>query len=198
MMAVPVVQELPPGAPATRRPWVRAVARAALRLGGWKLRGEFPNRSKMLLLAVPHSSAWDVIWGMLIKLASGMDIQFMAKQELFFFPLGQVLAVLGAIPVNRHAAHGVVDQMVKLFASRERVWVVLAPEGTRRRSDHWRTGFWHIARAAQVPVCCIALHYPDREFSVGPIFEMSADMDADIARLREFYAPFQGKHRGRN
>lgn len=197
-MAEPVVAELPPLAPSTRHPWVRAVARAVLRLAGWKLRGAFPNRGKLLLLAVPHSSAWDVIWGMLIKLAAGMDIKFMAKHELFFFPLGALLSALGAIPVDRHAAHGVVGAMVELFASGERVWVVLAPEGTRKRQDHWRTGFWHIARAAQVPVCCIALHYPDREFSVGPIFEMSADIDADIARLRAFYAPFQGKNRGRN
>ncbi|MGE3104386.1 MAG: 1-acyl-sn-glycerol-3-phosphate acyltransferase [Lysobacterales bacterium] len=197
-MATPVVAELPPLAPSTQRPWVRAVARAVLRLAGWKLRGAFPNRSKLLLLAVPHSSAWDVIWGMLIKLATGMDIQFMAKQELFFFPLGALLSALGAVPVDRHAAHGVVGAMVERFASRERVWVVLAPEGTRRKSEHWRTGFWHIARAAQVPVCCIALHYPEREFSVGPSFEMSDDMHADIARLRDYYAPFQGKHRRRN
>lgn len=197
-MRAPLDSELPPQAPSTNRPWLRRAARAALRLGGWKLIGQFPDHPRLLLLAVPHSSAWDVVWGMLIKLALGMDIRFLAKQELFFFPLGWLLSAFGAIPVDRHAAHGVVEATVKLFASRERVWVVLAPEGTRRPGERWRTGFWHIARAAQVPVCCIALHYPERAFSVGPTFTMGADVEADIARLREFYAPFRGKHRGRN
>lgn len=189
---------LPASAPRTRHPIVRALARLVLRLAGWDLVGKFPDVPKVLLVAVPHSSGWDAVWGLMIKVALGLDIEFMAKKEIFFFPLGLVLRLLGGVPVDRNAARGVVGATVQAFQSKPVCWVVLAPEGTRRRTDRWKTGFWHIARQAEVPVCCIWIHYPDKRFGVGPVFEMSADLDADIARLREYYAPFQGKHRGRN
>lgn len=198
MKASVIEHELPASAPRTRHPIVRRIARFILRLAGWDLVGKFPDVPKVLLVAVPHSSGWDAIWGLLIKVAIGLDIEFMAKKEIFFFPLGPILRLLGGVPVDRHAARGVVGATVQAFQSKPVCWVVLAPEGTRRKTDRWKTGFWHIARQAQVPVCAIWIHYPDKRFGIGPMFEMSADMDADIARLREYYTPFQGKHRSRN
>jgi len=174
------------------------MARGVLRLFGWKLLGTFPNVPRVLIIAAPHSSAWDAIWGLLIKVAIGLDIEFMAKKEIFFFPLGLVLRLLGGVPVDRHAANGVVGATVQALRSKPVCWVVLAPEGTRRRVERWRTGFWHIARQADVPVCCLYLHYPEKTFGIGPVLEMSDDMHADIAKLRAYYEPFQGKHRKRN
>lgn len=198
MSAVPFANALPAVAPHTNHPVIRAMARGVLRLFGWKLLGTFPNVPRVLIIAAPHSSAWDAIWGLLIKVAIGLDIEFMAKKEIFFFPLGLVLRLLGGVPVDRHAANGVVGATVQALRSKPVCWVVLAPEGTRRRVERWRTGFWHIARQANVPVCCLYLHYPEKTFGVGPVLEMSDDMHADIAKLRAYFAPFQGKHRSRN
>ncbi|MDZ4813113.1 MAG: 1-acyl-sn-glycerol-3-phosphate acyltransferase [Pseudomonadota bacterium] len=198
MSAVPFANALPAVAPHTNHPVIRAMARGVLRLFGWKLLGTFPNVPRVLIIAAPHSSAWDAIWGLLIKVAIGLDIEFMAKKEIFFFPLGLVLRLLGGVPVDRHAANGVVGATVQALRSKPVCWVVLAPEGTRRRVERWRTGFWHIARQADVPVCCLYLHYPEKTFGIGPVLEMSDDMHADIAKLRAYYEPFQGKHRKRN
>ena len=189
---------LPPSAPRTHHPLIRACVRGLLRAFGWRLVGTFPDVPRLLIIAAPHSSAWDAVWGLMMKIAIGLDIEFMAKREAFFFPLGPLLRLLGGVPVDRRAAHGVVGATVDAIRSKPVCWMVLAPEGTRRRMDRWKTGFWHIARQAEVPVCCLYLHYPEKTFGIGPTLRMSDDMAADIARLRDYYTPFQGKHRGRN
>jgi 1-acyl-sn-glycerol-3-phosphate acyltransferase len=150
----------------------------------------------MVLLAAPHSSAWDAVWGLAAKLAMGVDIRFMAKAELFRGPLGWLLRRFGGIPVDRKRAHGAVEQAAALLRRSERAWFVLAPEGTRKRVEHWKSGFWHIARAADVPVFCAYFHYPTRRIGLGELFQMSGNLAADMARIRAFYVPFAGKHRG--
>jgi len=195
-MSPPVVEPLPPLAPrAFARP-VRAFAALMLRLLGWRLVGPFPNLRQVLFVAAPHSSAWDALYGLLIKVAAGVDIRFMAKHEAFWFPLGVLLRWLGAVPVDRRAAHGAVGETVDGFARNPNAWFLLAPEGTRKAVTKWKSGFWHIARQANVPVCCLYIHYPERCFGVGEIFHMSDDMEADMARIRAWFSAYQGKHRG--
>jgi 1-acyl-sn-glycerol-3-phosphate acyltransferase len=167
-----------------------------LRLGGWRLVGEFPNLDKLIIIAAPHSSGMDAVWGLAAKIAMGLRITIMAKKELFWFPLGPFLRLFGAIPVDRSAKLGVVGAVTERFATQERMWYVLAPEGTRKQVTKWKSGFWHIARAANVPVQCAYFHYPDKTIGLGPVFEMTADLEADMARVREFYRPWVGKHRG--
>lgn len=190
------VPPLPPEAPRTGSAFSRWFGRSVLRIGGWTIAGEFPNRARMVLIAAPHSSGWDAVWGLAAKLAMGVDITFMAKAELFRGPIGWLLRRLGGMPVNRSRAHGAVEQAAARLRASERMWFVLAPEGTRRRVEHWKSGFLHIARAAGVPVFCAWFHYPDRTIGLGALFETSGDLDADMARIREYYRPFIGKHRG--
>lgn len=194
----PVANPLPPLAPRTNHPLMRAMARGVLRLFGWKIVGTFPNEARLLIIAVPHTSAWDAIWGLLIKVALGLRVEFIVKKEAFFFPLGWLLRLLGGVPIDRRAANGVVGATVDALQSKPVCWLALAPEGTRRKMERWKSGFWHIARKANVPVCCMYLHYPEKTFGIGPLVHMSADMNADIESLRAYYAPYQGKHRGRN
>ncbi len=190
------VPELPPNAPRGGNALSRWFGRTILQLGGWTIVGNFPDVPRLVLLAAPHSSGWDAVWGLAAKLAMGVDISFMGKAELFRGPLGWLLRLLGGIPVDRARAHGAVQQASASLRSRERMWFVLAPEGTRKRVEHWRSGFWHIARAANVPVFCAWFHYPDRSIGLGQLFHMTGDLDADMARIREYYQPFVGKHRG--
>jgi 1-acyl-sn-glycerol-3-phosphate acyltransferase len=187
--------QLPPRMPKLRDSWQRRTCRALLRAAGWSLVGTFPDTPKLVLIAAPHSSWWDGIWGLLIKVAIGADVHFMGKQELFRGPLGGVLRAVGGVAIDRGAAKGVVEQMIDEFRRREQFWLGIAPEGTRKPVQRWKSGFWHIAHDAGVPIFPVAFHYPDKAIHLGPLFETSADMDADLARVRAWYAPFRGKHR---
>ncbi|HJW06655.1 MAG TPA: lysophospholipid acyltransferase family protein [Rhodanobacter sp.] len=187
--------QLPVQMPRLRDGWQRKTCRTVLRLCGWSLAGEFPDVPKLVLIAAPHSSWWDGVWGLLIKVAIGADVHFMGKRELFFWPLGSLLRRLGGMAIDRGSAQGVVGQMIDQFRQREKLWLGIAPEGTRKPVQRWKSGFWRIAREAGVPIFPVAFHYPDKTIRLGPLFDTSADMEADLARLRSFYAPFRGKHR---
>ena len=192
---LPVPSQLPPGMPSLRDGWGRKTCRAVLRFCGWSFVGQFPDVPRAVLIAAPHSSWWDGVWGLLLKVGIGADVRFMGKQELFHGPLGGVLRRVGGMPIDRGAAKGVVDQMVEQFAHRDAFWLGIAPEGTRKVVKRWRTGFWHIAHDAGVPIVTAYFNYPDKTIGVGPLFHTSDDMEADLARLRRIYAPFRGKHR---
>ncbi len=196
MSAGGALPPLPPEMPRLRPRRARAACAWLLRRAGWRLAGELPNRAKLVLIAAPHSSWWDGVWGLLFKIALGADIAFMAKRELFRGPLGWVLRRLGGIPIERSATHGVVEQIADRLRAAPRLWIGITPEGTRRHVNRWKSGFWHIARAAGVPILPIAFDYPSRTITIGPLFEPSTNLVADLAALRAFYAPFHGRHRG--
>ena len=195
MSRAPDVALLPPAMPQRPPNLFRSLCARWLRLCGWRLRGEFPNTAKLVLIAAPHSSWWDGFWGLLFKVATGADIAFMGKRELFRGPLGWVLRRLGGMPIERSSTHGVVDQMVDRFHASPRLWIGIAPEGTRKHVRAWRTGFWQIARAADVPILPAAFDYPSKTIVIGPLFHAGTDMGADLAALRAWYAPFHGKLR---
>ncbi|MFD0725056.1 lysophospholipid acyltransferase family protein [Lysobacter brunescens] len=193
----PVVLPLPPQVPRVRSGRaLRWIARSLLRLGGWRMAGSFPDIPKLVLIGAPHTSNWDGIWGMLVKVALGLDIRIFAKRELFWWPLGPILRGLGVIPVDRTAARGLIEQMLERFEREDRFWLGIAPEGTRKRVERWKPGFWKIASAAGVPVLPAYFHYPEKIIGIGEPFHLTGDMDADMARIRAWYAPWRGKHRG--
>ena len=193
-----IVPAMPPNAP--RSPgssrFTRWLGRTLLRLGGWRVVGDWPDLPKMVVIAAPHSSAWDAIWGLIAKVAMGVDIRFMGKREIFVGPLGWLLRRFGGIPVDRSAPAGVIEQAIAEIRAAERMYFVLAPEGTRRKVTRWKPGFWKIAHGAGVPVFCAWFHYPDRTIGLGPLVTLSDSLDADLVRVRELFRPYQGKHRG--
>lgn len=190
------VLPLPPSAPRVRpNAFTRWVGRTVLRIGGWRMAGEFPDLPKLVLIGAPHSSNWDGIWGLAAKLALGLDVRILGKDSLFKVPLlGLLLRHLGVIPVDRSAAHGVVEQSAAMLRQADRLWYGLAPEGTRKPVEHWKTGFWKIAKAADVPVLPAYFHYGRKEIGIGPAFVLGDDMAADIARIRAWY---RGVSRGK-
>ena len=192
----PVVRELPPNAPRQGNALTRAFGRALLRLCGWHIDGEFPDLKHLVIIVAPHSSAWDAVWGIAGMLALGVRITFMAKAELFRGPLGWLLHRIGGVPVDRSRAHGAVEQAAAMLKGERPVWFLLAPEGTRRKVKDWKSGFWHIARNAGVPVLCAHFHYPEKRMGLGPVMMPTEDAGADMAAIREHYRPFIGKQRG--
>ena len=192
------VLSLPPSVPRVRHNgFTRWLGRTVLRLGGWRMVGEFPDLPKVVVIAVPHSSNWDGIWGFAAKLGMGLKLQVLGKHQLFWWPLGPLLHRMGVIAVDRNAASGVVEQIAQMVREADRpYWFALAPEGTRKPVERWKTGFWKIAHQAGVPIVPGYFHYPDKVIGIGPPFVTSGDMEADIARMREWYRPWQGRHHG--
>lgn len=196
MATEPRVAPLPPQAPRSGgNAFSRGFGRAVLALGGWKLVGEWPDLRKVVVIVAPHSSAWDAIWGLAAKVAMGLGIVFIGKKEAFWGPIGWILRRVGGMPVDRGAPGGVVEQVAGEMQRAERMWFVLAPEGTRRKVEQWKPGFWRIARAAGVPVFTVGFDYPTRRIRLGQLVTLTDDLEADMARIRPLFSTYRGKHR---
>lgn len=159
----------------------------------WRVTGRFPDCGKAVVIAAPHSSAWDGVFGIAAAMALGLRPTWMAKDSLFHGPLGWLLRQLGAVATDRSNPSGVVGQTVAALRDADAMWLVLAPEATRRSVAKWRTGFYHIAVGAGVPILPVYFHYPERRIGIGELFHPTGDMDADLRALREFYRPWRGK-----
>ncbi len=194
-MSVAGVPLAPAQAPQLRRGFWHRLCRWLIGLSGWRVVGQLPDLPKLILIGAPHSSYWDGVWGLLMKIAIGIDLNIMIKREVLDGPLGPILRPIGLIPIDRGAATDVVGQMVARFASRERMWLGITPEGTRRAVKQWKSGFLRIARAAGVPVQPIYIDYPSRTFTIGPLMHAGDDLDADMAAIRAQFRPYRGKRR---
>ncbi len=188
---------LPPSLPRVRHNgFAKWLARSILRVGGWRMEGAFPDIPRAVLIGAPHSSNWDGFWGLCAKAAMGLDIRILGKESLFKVPLlAGLLRWLGIMAVDRSNPAGIVEQAAELIRSNERFWYGLAPEGTRRKVDRWKQGFWRIARAADVPVVPVYFDYPRKVIGVGAPFDLTDDLEADMARILAWYRTVaHGKH----
>jgi 1-acyl-sn-glycerol-3-phosphate acyltransferase len=158
----------------------------------WRIDGAIPNLTKLVIIAAPHTSNWDFV-GISAKLALGLRVTFLGKDSLFHFPLGWLMRRWGGIPVDRSASHDVVSGIVTEFARSDRLVLAVAPEGTRKRVDRWRTGFYHIAHGAGVPIVPVALNFGERAIQIGAPFTTTGDLEADILRLQRGFSDVRGK-----
>lgn len=170
------------------------IARLIFRLAGWKTAGQVPPLNKFVGIAAPHTSAWDAVVALLAKYIFDIDFAFFGKKEAFDAPYGFILRALGGIPVDREHNHNMVDYAVKLFNEREHFILAMSPEGTRAYAPQWRTGFYHIARQAQVPIVLTYFDFKNKTVGIGPTFYPTGDMEKDIAEIKKFYRPIQGRH----
>jgi len=159
-----------------------------MRMIRWQLAGTFPDEPKFVLLIAPHTSNWDFVVAASAKVSLGINGTWIGKNSLFRWPLGRLMRYLGGIPVDRNSPHGVVRQIVDTFASREKMVFALTPEGTRRRVEHWRSGYWHVAHDARVPIVPVGLDYAMRIVFIGPALSTSESLEDDERRLRAFFA----------
>ncbi|MGQ0512229.1 MAG: lysophospholipid acyltransferase family protein [Betaproteobacteria bacterium] len=191
------VPQLPPATPRTHGPLVAAFGRRMLALSGWRLEnieGGFPDVPKFVMIVAPHTSNWDVPVGLMAKFALRLGCRFIAKQSLFWWPLGAFLRALGGVPVNRAAASDFVEQTVRIFNGREKLVLVITPEGTRSRVERWKSGFHRIARAAGVPVVLVSFDYSRRVVRLGPSFAASEDYEGDLARIQSHITASMARH----
>jgi len=172
---------------------LQRIARLLLRISGWTAVGEAPDVPKAIFIAAPHTSNWDGLWALTYKATLGIDIRFFAKKSLFWFPLGTLLRALGGIPLDRSEARSAVRVAVSMFESRQYFYFALAPEGTRARRDSWKTGFYRIAKLADVPVFFGILDYKNKRVGIAGRLDLTDDMDADLRYCAAFYTNIKGR-----
>jgi 1-acyl-sn-glycerol-3-phosphate acyltransferase len=171
-----------------RRPVTQALGRAALRVAGWRIVGALPaDEPKYVVVVAPHTSNWDFFVGLAAEFAVGLRAHWLGKHTLFRWPLGPVLRRLGGEPVHRDAPEGAVGAAVARFDARAHYVLGLSPEGTRRRVPRWRSGFYRIARGADVPVVPVWFDYARREVGIGAPVRLGPDERTETARLRALY-----------
>lgn len=146
-----------------------------------------PALPKFVVLVAPHTSSWDFIVGIAALLALDLRANWLGKDTLFRGPIGPILRRLGGIAVQRDAPHNVVEQMAREFAARDQLVLGIAPEGTRRKVAQWRTGFWHVARRAAVPVVAVSLDYGRRVARIHAPFWPTESFEEDVAVLKRMY-----------
>lgn len=187
--------EVRPAMPRVRgQGMIRSLARLVIAALPWRLEGEFPDIPKLVLIAAPHSSNWDGVFGIAVAAAMGLRATWMGKHTLFRFGLTGIMRGLGGIPTDRSNPRGAVGQMAELFKTRERLWLCLAPEGTRKPVQKWRTGFWHIAMEAGVPILLLGIDYANRKFVIGPLFHPTGDKEQDLQSLYAWFSQYTGKN----
>ena len=161
---------------------------------GWELHAGFPDVKKYIIIAAPHTSNWDFPLGILFVKALKMDVNWIGKHTIFRWPFGALFRALGGTPVDRSQSLNVIRQTTDLFEQSENLIFALAPEGTRSKTDHWKTGFYHIAKAANVPIALGYLDFGKKQVGVRESFYPGDDIEADFKRIADYYKNKQGKN----
>jgi 1-acyl-sn-glycerol-3-phosphate acyltransferase len=154
---------------------------------GWRVVGKLPNQEKALLIGAPHTSNCDGLVGAAAILALRLRIGIMAKDNLFRWPFGYMWRFLGVIPVDRNSPHGLVGASVQQFAEHQQLFLGMTPEGTRKEAEKWKTGFYHIASQARLPIVVVVLDYGRKEIRLPLILQPSGDIEADMQRIFSCY-----------
>lgn len=163
---------------------------------GWKIVGEYPRHiKKIVLIVIPHTSAWDFPVGIFTRSHWQVDIKYVAKKSLFIPPLGWIMRAMGGVSVDRSKRNNFTDGVVEEFNKREEFAIVLSPEGTRGPVKKLKTGFWYIAKGANVPILMIRFNWEKKEVEIGPHFYPSDDIEADMKIVDDYFRGVPGYHR---
>jgi 1-acyl-sn-glycerol-3-phosphate acyltransferase len=173
---------------------LKKIANALLKVSGWEVVGEVPDINKAVYVAAPHTSNWDGFWLLVGKTVLGLEARFLVKHTLYWWPLGPILNWFGAIPVDRSGGSGVVQELIDLFEDSDRLNLALAPEGTRKWTQYWKTGFYSIAVKADVPLVLGFIDYGAKKMGIGGVFKPTGDVQKDLKYLRDFYRPYLPRH----
>jgi len=154
---------------------------------GWQLDEQQPSHNRYVLIAYPHTSNWDFILGMLAKWAMDMPLNWVAKHSMFWGPLGPLFIAMGGVPINREKSFGFIQKNIELFQIRQEFILGIMPEGTRSKTERLKTGFYHIADGANVPIALAYLDYKNKKLGVGKVLETTGDINSDFIEIRKFY-----------
>lgn len=167
-----------------------------LKLTGWKIEGSLPpNAQKSVFIAAPHTSNWDLPYTLMVAFALRLNIYWMGKEQIFKPPFRGLMKWLGGIPIRRESSNNVVAASVQAIKdAKGPLQLIVPPEGTRSKTRYWKTGFYHIAVGANVPIILAYMDYEKKISGIGPVFQPTGDVEADMVKIKAFYAPFKGKN----
>ena len=175
---------------------LRAFSVTYLKLAGWKIEGCLPpGAEKSVFIAAPHTSNWDLPYTLMVAFALRLNVYWMGKEQIFKPPFRGLMMWLGGIPVRRETSNNLVTASVEAIkAATGPLQLIVPPEGTRSKVRYWKTGFYHIAVGAQVPIVMAYMDYQKKVSGIGPVFLPTGNIEADLAAIQLFYAPFKGKN----
>jgi len=173
---------------------LRLLAKGFLRLTGWRAEGQRPAARRYVLIAAPHTSNWDLAYLLAFALVFDIRMRFMAKHSLFRGPMGWAMRLVGGIPVRRERNNDLVQQSADFIQQSDDLALVVPAEGTRSYVAHWKSGFYHIARAAQVPIVLSYLDWSQKRGGFGPEIVPTGNIREDMDEIRAFYADKHGRH----
>lgn len=173
---------------------MQKIAQFILKIAGWSVVGSLPQLKQYVLIVAPHTSNWDLVIGLCARFAVGVRLNFLAKHQLFFFPLGNLLRAMGGVPVNRAKKANRVEEVVALFLQQEHFKLGLAPEGTRSSVTRWKEGFYHMACQANLPIVMVGFDYQSKEVRVQEPFWPTKDINKDFPKVLNFFRTIKGKY----
>jgi 1-acyl-sn-glycerol-3-phosphate acyltransferase len=188
----------PTSRPISNPSWIvrvfRPLAYLWLWATGWRLEGEMPDLPKFIIVAAPHTSNWDLPNVLAAGLHFGLRIHWMGKQSIFKWPFGGFMRWLGGIAIDRSKSNNAVAQMIDEFNQRETLYLVISPAGTRTQSMDWKSGFYHIAHGANVPLVFGFMDYKNKAVGIKGMMRTTGDYAADLARIQAVYKDIEGKN----
>lgn len=175
---------------------LRAFSITFLKLTGWKIEGSLPaDGQKSVLIAAPHTSNWDLPYTLMVAFTLRLNVYWMGKEQLFKPPFRGVMMWLGGLPVRRESSNNLVAASIEAIKEADGpLQLIVPPEGTRSKVRYWKTGFYYIAVGAQVPIIMAYMDYEKKRSGLGPVFKPTGNVEADMAAIKAFYAPFKGKN----
>lgn len=173
---------------------MRRIARFLMLCFKWKSKGALPDAQKFVLIAAPHTSNWDLFYTLLVAFDLKAKIYWTGKDTIFKKPFGHCMKWLGGIPIDRSKSNNIVEQSAELFHESKRLILTVPPSGTRRRVTYWKTGFYHIANSASVPIVLGFLDYRLRIGGIGPMVQPTGDIIKDMKEISSFYDGITGKY----
>ena len=174
-------------------PFAEWVGRTVLRLMGWRIEGQMPALDKFVVIGAHHTSNWDFVLFLAAKFVLRLNARWFGKHTIFRWPFNNLLQRWGGIPVRRHLKLNMVDQAIQGFRDNSQFMLILSPEGTRKKVERWKMGFYHIACGAGVPIVLGALDYAERRIVIGPSFQPTGDQAADLKAMLDFFRPYPPK-----
>lgn len=172
---------------------LKKLSRIILKLLGWHIDVTLPEEKKFVIIGAPHTTNWDLPIGLLCFWSVPVHITWVGKKQLFIGPFNYFFRALGGIPIDRSVHTGFIDQIARQFDAREEMILGLTPEGTRSRTEYWKTGFYYIALTANVPICLAYIDFPSRTVGFGEMFYPSGDIEKDFEIIKTFYQDKTGK-----
>lgn len=172
----------------------RGISLVLLKILGWKTYGTLPKINKYVIIVAPHTSNWDLFYGILLAYAMKLNTIYVAKKELFRGPFSLLMKWSGGIPVDRASHTHFVEHMASQFNKNDKFVLAMAPEGTRHKKDYWKSGFYYISLKAQVPIQLAFIDYERKTGGAGPLIYPTGDLEKDLDTMRNFYLTVKGRY----